>query len=226
MKWWKGVIFVITGLVGLILLSVLLSWWFIILVIFVGFTSFAGWREFHQEQRVLVELMGRFWKIFRPGWYFFNSFLMRVREIATLQEQPIDLFIKQGQQEVWIDCKEGRLGLVNPQIRVRLIGAEQRDEGVIEESIKESVYDVTGWKEAIRSVAETALASCLNKLTIEEALEAKAKDSWWEVVRIKYPRLEGQIREWGYGVAGSGITFSNCVVNKKSKQGKSRKSKI
>ncbi len=152
---------------------------------------------------MVVEFLGRAYRILRPGLRWVCPRLMHKRLLVITSEQSLLLFPERRYPNgIHIDLKGGgKTELVEPRVWVQVEGAgTQGDE---EESILKIAYAIDDWIIAIQEAFEDALKTCLNNLTVEGVLSAtheSDKDSWWDAVKSRFVRLEDTVKSYGFVV--------------------------
>jgi len=161
------------------------------------------------EDRIMVEFLGKAYRILKPGLRWVCPFLMKRRMIAFTWEQPIRLFPERRYPNgIHIDFRNGgKAELVEPILWVQMkeVGTNQENENVLR-----MVYSIDDWGRAVQEAAEDALRTCLNNLTVDDALSAthdSNRASWWEAVKESFPDLEGTINS--YGLVPKRLTISD-----------------
>jgi len=188
---------------------------------FVLVFGLGGLKVVEEEDRVVVQLLGKFYKIKGPGLIWVCPWLMRKRSQISIWEQEIPLFIKVDEngnivpEKVTIDFRGGGTAkLVDPILWGRPIRnratdepnatREQRneiDEQVVRESVYSMTYGVDDWGDACRENTETAFRTHLNNLTVEEAIEAvfrSNRETWWDELIENFPNLGNTMKRFGF----------------------------
>jgi regulator of protease activity HflC (stomatin/prohibitin superfamily) len=169
----------------LVLFSLFFGLWVRVgVAVFLFLLFLRGFFKVLQEERAVVEFLGRFWSVEAPGLHWI-PFLMRVRAIIDIWEQPIELFKRE--RLIKIDFKNGS---ATPKGAVAFVQ--------IDDPYK-AIYGVSDWRIAIRDLLENALRSYLNSLTIEEGLQL-GKAGYDFLERIPGHEKDGVIKaasNWG-----------------------------
>lgn len=179
-----------------------------------------GLKKVHEEERMVTEFLGQYWRTKGPGLRWNFPLLVREKGRVPIWRFPIRLFFEENP---WIDFKMGGSAqLIEPSLWVRLIGGEEKDEKLIEQSAYKAIYAVEDAEKACREETEVRFRSILNNLTPEEALEIiyQKRVSWWEILIEKFPELKDIFE--GFGLRGLSITvtdyrFSEEVLNLRRK---------
>lgn len=171
-----------------------------VIAFLVAIATWLSFKGFAQEQeRWVNQRFGGFHRVVGPGWVFIIPFFENVKAVVDIWEQPIDLFTEQP----WIDFKlGGRTQLVQPRVWLRIIGAEENHDSVVEENVKKAIYEVRDWRTAVRETVELSFRSVLNNLEPEQVLEKifETGTGWWNVLTEQFGDLEDRIAGWGFAV--------------------------
>jgi regulator of protease activity HflC (stomatin/prohibitin superfamily) len=149
-----------------------------IFLIFSGIFFLGGLRSIPEEKRWVIEVFGKFYRIYGPGLVWICPIVMRAREAVSVWEQRYPLFERGTEREIKIDFKNGSAVPRIAYAYVQVIGGKEwlksktsDDEKVVRENIFKVVYTIKNAKEATTSLIENAARSYLNALTVEEGLE-------------------------------------------------------
>jgi len=190
---------VLLGIAGVVCLVFKLWLWMIAL--FISATVLfliCGIEIVSEEDRLLIERLGRFYKVKGPGPLWICPIIMKVRAAVSIWEQPIELF----EEHPSIDFKEGGTAiLVDPIVWVRIKGViPSLEEDIIRQNVYKMIYAVGDWRGAIRKNFETALRTYLNNRTIENTLKAilsRNKNNWWDELKKQFPKLGDETEALG-----------------------------
>jgi len=165
------------------------------------FFGLIGLNVIHQEERMVVELFGRFYKIKKPGLRWVCPFIMSKRAVVSIWEQTLSLF----KAPIKIDFKDGSavpkgvtafIKIKNPGTPYKLEGEDRPAPGVFR-----AIYYVNDWRMKATELLENAVRSYLATLTIDEALIEKR--GGYDLLTVnRIPKSEkGKIKEalerWG-----------------------------
>lgn len=140
--------------------------WIIIVVIVIF--VLIGIRVVQQQERFIIELLGKFYKILGPGLHWIFPFLMKTRAIVLMWEQSIDLFPEKPN----IDFKEGGTAeLIEPKVWLKI------------EDVNKAIYNIASWREAVRERVESLFRNYLSNQTVEEIIDQQTLHSWWELIK-------------------------------------------
>lgn len=133
----------------------------------------AGLKKVHQEERMVVELFGKFYEIKKPGLRWVCPIIMSVRAIVSIWEQTLVLF----KDPIKIDFKDGSAVPkgVKAFVRIKDPGKpyKSEEEAVERQGIFRAIYYVNNWRERIVELLENAVRSYLATLAIDDALPDK-----------------------------------------------------
>lgn len=178
--------------------------WIIIVVIVVFVLT--GLRVVQQQERFIIEFLGKFYKILGPGLHWIFPFLMRTRAIVLMWEQSVDLFPEKPS----IDFKGGGTAqLVEPKVWGKI------------EDPRKAVYNIANWREAVRERVESLFRNYLSNQTVEEIIDQQTLHSWWELIKKEImegglPNPEDEIvKDWGIKITRitvSDFKWSEAVI--------------
>jgi len=215
-KWIKRVLIALSIILGIGMFLLLCRAW-IAGSIFCGVPgvvflfALTGLITIQPEKRVIVEFLGKVYCIKKSGLRWVCPFLMKKRAIVYTWKQAIRLFPDRTFPDgVHIDFKNGgKAELVEPILWVQLFGVGTAKE---DENVLKTIYSIGNWRTAIQEGGEDALRTCLNNLTVDDALSAthgSGSKSWWSAVEKNFPDLEKTINRYGYKVKGLTISDFN-----------------
>ncbi len=115
------------------------------------------------EQRVVIELMGEYWRTAGPGLNWRPRAFSSIRATLDIREWGIPIFDK---GDVKIDLADGWIKPVSAMLFVRL--TDPLKDG---QRPPRAVYEVGDWESSIKSLAETLTASYLRSFPLEEVLQ-------------------------------------------------------
>lgn len=145
---------------------------FILLLVLTVF-FFKGFDVVQQQERVVVEFFGRYWKEKKPGLRWNFPGIIKVRAVVSIWELALILFDK----PIKIDFKDGS---ATPKGAKAFVKIKKPDEPYQLEEEKEprtgvfrAVYFVLNWRDRAVELLENAVRSYLATLTIDEALPKK-----------------------------------------------------
>jgi len=140
--------------------------WIIIVVIVIF--VLIGTKIVQQQERFVIEMLGKFYTVLGPGLNWIVPFLMRVRAIVPVWEQSMDLFPETPD----IDFREGGTAkLVDPKVWVEV------------KDVYKAVYDIANWREAVKERVENLLRDTLSNRSVEEIIDQKTIHPWWNLVK-------------------------------------------
>jgi len=140
---------------------------FMVLVVVFGI---GGLKAIHQEERAVVEFLGRFYEIKKPGLRWVCPIIMSIRAIVPIWEQTLILF----KESIKIDFKDGSAVPkgIKAFIRIKDPGTSYKLEGetIGRAGIFRAIYYINNWRERAVELLENTVRSYLATLTIDEAL--------------------------------------------------------
>jgi regulator of protease activity HflC (stomatin/prohibitin superfamily) len=154
-----------------------------------------------QQERQVIEMLGRYWDTWREGIHFLLPGLMKVKGIFVAeQETPIEVL-----DGVKIDFVDGSAKVVDGKVFVRIFSPDlPYDDGDIKATgVWRAAYvapsDIKG---AIKAQIENAVGSYLNRLDLDEGItEQQARfDIWTKLPDVERQRVDQIIKRWGYEV--------------------------
>lgn len=158
---------------GIVLIGVYVSIQLMMtIIIFIVLATFfiKGLAIVHQEERMVVEFFGSFYKTKKPGLRWNFLYVVTARAFVPIWEQTLTLF----GEPIKIDFKDGSATPKNVEAFVRvkkpdnpynLPGEEEKRDGVYR-----VIYHVDNWRKRTTELLENAVRSYLATLTIDEAL--------------------------------------------------------
>lgn len=201
-----SLIFFLIGVTG--------RWWFYIIgIIFSAFSGFYAYESklpVPQEIRVLVEVMGAYWKTLGPGLHILPLWIAKARAQVNISTQRYALFV----ELIFIDFLDGSASPKGAMAFVRVMNKRENNHyqsnirGRVEEEPQlleyvdrdpayRTKYCVKNIKEAVISLLENSTRSFLNSLTIQEAIQAgKAGYNILPALR-NYGEIVATLANWG-----------------------------
>lgn len=137
---------------------------------------FFGLRQVQQQERVVVELWGKYWRTLRPGLQWVLPVVTKARAVVSVWEQTISLF----ESPIQIDFKDGSAAPQGTVVFIRIKSPDtkyQSADSKNETGVFRAIYEIDNWRTAVRDLIENALRSYLSSLTIDEAI-AEAKGGY------------------------------------------------
>lgn len=210
----------IVGIVGVMmvfglffLLGFLTTKKYSLLLISLGFLSFsisffgAGIRIIEPQERGVVEFLGRFYRVLRPGPRWIIPFFQKIRAYVPVWQQPIPLF----EEKTPIDFKLGGTAvLINPLAWIWPKGKREGNEEEVDKSVVKMVYNVAqgDYRKAAREHIEATFRPTLNNCTVEEALEIvyQRKLDWAEIIKENFKWLKETLSDFGIELAKITVT--------------------
>lgn len=162
--------FVFLGLIGLKIYSHL-NWWQWILWIIVVIILLCGFTKIPHKQVFVVEFLGKFWKIYKPGFRYVVPFVMAVRAKVDGREQSIELF----SQKPNIDFKGGGTAvLVEPKVWFTV------------KNPYKAIYSIDNWRTGVKERTESLFRDLLNEQEVNEIISQKKLHFWWQLLKQRY----------------------------------------
>ncbi len=166
------ILLIVLGLIGLVLL--LTKNWIsggictgIPLIFFVLF-GLGGLKTVHQEEVFMIELLGSFYKIKKPGLIWVCPVIMKKRAMVEMWEQSVDLF----KENPKIDFTGGGSAkLVKPKVWFKI------------ENPYKVIYGVDDWVIALRSKIENLFRDFLSNNRVEAIIDQEAVHPWWTLIK-------------------------------------------
>jgi regulator of protease activity HflC (stomatin/prohibitin superfamily) len=167
----------------------------------------SGFRIIEQQERAVIEFLGRFYRVLRPGLRWIIPGIERIKAYVPIWQQPVPLF----EERPSIDFKLGGTAvLINPYVWIWPKGRKENDDREIDKSVAKMIYNVeeANYRKATREHIETTFRPTLNNLTVEEALEIiyREQKDWWEVIRENFPWIEENLANFGLEVVRITVT--------------------
>ena len=157
-----------------------------------------GLKDVQEQERIVVELFGKYFMTLRPGLQWLLRGAMKIRASISVWEQEIPLF---HDAPASLDLKDGTVVPEGAKVFVKLRDPDREytvvkipeepgkksykivykedkekdkeiDQGKLEKGAYRAIYEVPDWREFIEDRIENALRSYLNELTIDEVLTA------------------------------------------------------
>lgn len=179
---------------------------FWIIIVVIGIFVLIGIRIVQQQERFIIEFLGKFYTILNPGLRWIFPFLMKTRAIVSVWEQSIDIFPEKPS----IDFKGGGTAeLVEPKVW-----------GKVEDPHK-AIYNIANWREAVRERVESLFRNYLSNQTVEEIIDQQTLHSWWKLIKKEItggglPDPEEEIvKDWGIRITRitvSDFKWSEAVI--------------
>ena len=129
-----------------------------------------GFNIVQQQERMVVELFGKYWRIKKPGLRWNFPGIVKVRAIVPTWELALPLF----EEPISIDFKDGSvipkgarafLRVKSPDETYSLDGETKPRTGIFR-----AVYSIDNWRDRSAELFENAVRSFLATLTIDQAL--------------------------------------------------------
>lgn len=173
--------------------------------------ALSGFMIVPPEERIMIEFLGKAYCIKKPGLRWVLPILTKKRMSVLVWRQRVELFPERAYPNgIHIDFKNGgKAELVDPILWIQLRGAGTEEEN---DSVLRSVYSVDNWKKVIQEMGEDNLRTCLNNLTVEDALSIthdRERDSWWNAILDQYPHSDELVKSYGFEVTGLTISDFN-----------------
>lgn len=159
-----------------------------------------------QDERALVERLGRFNRILGPGLGFFTPRIERIRAVVKTSELFIPLFEgEQGRERenresmVKIDFKDGSATPKGAGVFIQVDSPDASDE---DNGVYKAVYSIDNWRRAIPAFVGPIIRTYLNQFTIEDAL-ANAKGGFNLLDQLpgeKQQDLRTTVQGWGFTI--------------------------
>jgi len=136
-----------------------LKWWQWVIEVVGVIILLCGITQVDQQERAVIEVLGRFFKILHPGPHYVVPFFMAIRERVSVKEKSIPLFA----EPIKIDFKDGSANPKGARVFFRV-----KDD---EKNIWNAVYFAEDREARLRELLQNALRSYLNHLTLDEGLQ-------------------------------------------------------
>ena len=156
-------------LTGLFLIAVFQLFAFGLTLILISGYALSGIRTVQQQNRLIVEMFGKYLMTLQPGLQWILPGIMKVRAFIEVWEFSLPLF----EQGIKVDFSDGSaspknaevfIAIKSPDVPYSVKGDESRD------GPYRAIYRIADWRASIKDVAENALRTYLNRLTIDEAI--------------------------------------------------------
>lgn len=125
-----------------------------------------GFHKIPQEERWIIEWLGRFQRQAGPGLIWTPPFFEEIRGRVSIRELQLPLF----EQSMKLDFKNGSATPRNTFGFVKVLKPDQPDR-YGETGVYKLTYAIEDWRRAATALLENAVRSYLSSLTIEEGLE-------------------------------------------------------
>ena len=174
-------------------------WWTIAGVCFLIPSVFfvAGLRKVRPEERFVIELLGGFHSIKKPGLTWICPILMQVRAIISIWQQTVNLFV----EPITIDFQDGSATPKGAEVFVKVKSPDIPYDagGKSHTGVYRAIYGVRNWRDALRDLIENVIRSHLNSLTIDEGITKKKAgfDMRNSFPKEERDRMENSLAIWG-----------------------------
>lgn len=115
------------------------------------------------EQRAVIELMGKYWRTVGPGLQWRPPLISSIRNWIDVREWDIAIF---DEGDIKIDLVDGWIKPLKAKVFIR-VNDPLQEPG----TPPRAIYAVGDWKSSIKSLAETLTSSYLRAFRIEEVLQ-------------------------------------------------------
>jgi regulator of protease activity HflC (stomatin/prohibitin superfamily) len=155
-----------------------------------------------QQERWVIEMLGRYWETWHEGIHLFIPGLMKLKAVFVA-EQETAISVLDG---VKIDFVDGSAKVVDGKVFVRIFSPDlpyDAGDNLQATGVWRAAYvapsDIKG---AIKAQIENAVGSYLNRLDLDEGItEQKARfDIWTRLPDVEKQRVDQIIKRWGYEV--------------------------
>ena len=127
-----------------------------------------GFRIVREEERWVIELLGRYFCTLRPGLNWVFPFITKIRAVVSVWEQSINLFPENPN----IDFKGGGTAqLINAKVWL-----------VVRDPYK-AIYNVENWRKAVQARIENLMRDYLSNQSVEEIIDQESIHPWWELIK-------------------------------------------
>lgn len=145
--------------------------WFVVVIVIIIIFFPSGLKIVQQQERFVMEFLGKFSTILNPGLRWIFPFLMKTRAIISIWEQSIDLFLENPD----IDFREGGTAkLIKPKVWVEV------------KDVYKAIYNVANWRQAVKERVEDLLRDALSNQSVEEIIDQTTIHPWWDLVKREF----------------------------------------